>query len=219
MGIGLLGYALAQRAGVPYSQMIRAEITGPLRMNDTVFALSPEQERRLLQGHGATLEPVDAGFREGGIFAGAIGAKSTAEDLLAWLDANLHPERYAAGAAPGSPGATLPAAFAIDHQLRGMVKPNTEVAFSWLFDVKSGRFEHGGTTPGYTAHLEFAPAQDRGIVVLYNRMDESPGQRRFVDRVADNINELMSGKPVARIDLIPEDDPALAALDATNSDL
>jgi CubicO group peptidase (beta-lactamase class C family) len=106
MGIGLLGYALAQRAGVPYSQLIGAEITGPLRMNDTVFALSPEQERRLLQGHGATLEPVDAGFREGGIFAGAIGAKSTAEDLLTWLDANLHPERYAAGAAPGSPGDT-----------------------------------------------------------------------------------------------------------------
>ena len=219
MGIGLLGYALAQRAGVPYSQLIRAEITGPLRMNDTVFALSHEQERRLLRGHGDTLEPVDAGFRGGGIFAGAIGAKSTAEDLLTWLDANLHPERYAAGAAPGSPGATLPAAFAIDHQLRGTVKPNTEVAFSWLFDLESGRFEHGGTTPGYTAHVEFTPVQDRGIVVLYNRMDESPGQRRFVDRVAENINDLMSGKPAARIDLIPEDDPALAALDATDDDL
>jgi serine-type D-Ala-D-Ala carboxypeptidase/endopeptidase len=219
MGIGLLGYALAERAGVPYSQLIKNEITGPLRMNDTVFAVSPEQERRLIQGHGAALETVDAGFREGGIFAGAIGAKSTAEDLLIWLDANLHPERYAAGAAPDSPGATLPGAFALDHQLRGMVKPNTQVAFSWLFEVESGRFEHGGTTPGYTAHVEFAPAQDRGIVVLYNRMDELPGQRRFVDRVAENINELMSGMPASRIDLIAEDDPALAALDDTDNDL
>jgi D-alanyl-D-alanine-carboxypeptidase/D-alanyl-D-alanine-endopeptidase len=207
MGIGLLGYALARRAGVPFSQLIKTEITGPLRMNDTVFALSAEQERRVVQGHGSTLEPVDAGFREGGIFAGAIGAKSTVGDLLAWLDANLHPERYAAGAAPDSPGTTLPAAFALDHQLRGMVKPNTQVAFSWLFDVASGRFEHGGTTPGYTAHVEFAAAQDRGIVVLYNRMDELPGQRRFVDRVAENINELMSGSPATRIDLIAEDDP------------
>jgi serine-type D-Ala-D-Ala carboxypeptidase/endopeptidase len=219
MGIGLLGYALAQRADVPYSQLIRTEITGPLRMNDTVLALSPEQKRRIVQGHGATLDPVDAGFREGGIFAGAIGAKSTAEDLLTWLDANLHPERFAIGAAPGSTGATLPAAFALDHQLRGVVKPNTEVAFSWLFDVESSRFEHGGTTPGYTAHVEFAPAQDRGIVVLYNRMDELPGQRRFVDRVAENIDELMSGKPASRIDLISEDDPALAALEDTDNDL
>jgi D-alanyl-D-alanine-carboxypeptidase/D-alanyl-D-alanine-endopeptidase len=217
-GIGLLGYALAARAGVPYPQLIRNEITGPLQMNDTVFALSPDQGRRVIQGHGASMEPVDAGLGEGGIFTGAVSAKSTVNDLLIYLDANLHPDRYAAGASVGSSGATLPAAFAIDHQLRGIVKPNTEVAFSWLYDVPSGRYEHGGTTPGYTAHLEFAPNQDRGIVVLYNRMDELPGQQRFVDRIAENVNELMSGQPAARIDVISESDPALAALDETDND-
>jgi D-alanyl-D-alanine-carboxypeptidase/D-alanyl-D-alanine-endopeptidase len=218
-GIALLGYALAQRAGMPYAELIKAEITGPLQMNDTVFALSPAQAHRVIQGHGAGMEPVDAGLGDSGIFTGAVGAKSTVEDLLVYLDANLHPDRYAAGAAPGSPGATLPAAFALDHQLRGTVKPNTEVAFSWLYDVASGRYEHGGTTPGYTAHVEFAPNQDRGIVVLYNRMDEVTGQPRFVDRVAENINDLMSGKPAVRIDVTTQDDPSLAALDETDSDL
>jgi serine-type D-Ala-D-Ala carboxypeptidase/endopeptidase len=216
-GIGLLGYALAERAGVPYAQLIRTEITEPLHMNDTVFALSPEDEHRLVQGHDATLDPIDAGLRESGIFTGAVGAKSTVEDLLTYVDANLHPERYAVGAAPGSPGATMPAAFALDHQLRGIVKPNTEVALCWLFDRRSGRYEHGGTTPGYTAHVEFAPNQDRGIVVLYNRMDEQPGKERFVDRVAENVDELMSGQPASRIDLISESDPALAALGETDN--
>jgi D-alanyl-D-alanine-carboxypeptidase/D-alanyl-D-alanine-endopeptidase len=149
------------------------------------------------------------------MFTGAVGAKSTVEDLLTWLDANLHPDHYTAGAY----GATMPAAFAIDHQLRGNVKHNTEVAFSWLYDVESHTYEHGGTTPGYTAHVEFTPDEDRGVVVLYNRMDEVPGQRRFVDRVAENINELMSGKPAVRIDLLPEDDPANAALEETDNDL
>jgi D-alanyl-D-alanine-carboxypeptidase/D-alanyl-D-alanine-endopeptidase len=218
-GIGLLGYALAQRAGVPYAELVKAEITGPLQMNDTVFALSVSQARRVIQGHGAGMEPVDAGLGESGIFTGAVGAKSTVEDLLTYLDANLHPDRYAAGAATASPSATLPAAFAIDHQLRGPVKPNTEVAFSWLYDVASGRYEHGGTTPGYTAHVEFTPNQDRGIVVLYNRMDEASGHLRFVDLVAENINQLMSGKPAIRIDVISEDDPSLAALNETDSDL
>jgi serine-type D-Ala-D-Ala carboxypeptidase/endopeptidase len=217
-GIGLLGYALATRAGVPYAQLVRIEITEPLRMNDTVFALSPEQEHRVIQGHDATVDPIDAGLREGGIFAGAVGAKSTAEDLLAYLDANLHPENYAVGAAPGSPAATLPAAFAMDHEIRGSAKPNTEVALAWLFDRKSGRYEHGGTTPGYTAHVEFSPNRDRGIVVLYNRMDDQPGRERFVDRVAENIDELMSGTPAARIDLITDDDPALAALNEIDDD-
>ncbi len=217
-GIGLLGYALARRAGVSYPQLVRIEITEPLRMNDTVFALSPEQEHRLLQGHDATLDSIDAGLREGGIFAGAVGAKSTAEDLLTYLDANLHPERYAVGTAPGSPAATLPAAFAMDHQIRGSAKPNTEVALAWLFDRKSGRYEHGGTTPGYTAHVEFSPNRDRGIVVLYNRMDDQPGRERFVDRVAENIDELMSGTSAARIDFITDDDPALAALNEIDDD-
>ena len=218
-GIGLLGDALAQRAGVPYPEIVRTEITGPLRMNDTVFALSSEQKQHLAQGHGAALDPVDAGFRDSGIFAGAIGAKSTVGDLLTYLDANLHPDRYAAGAVPGTPRATLPAAFALDHQLRGDIRQNTAMALVWLFDRQSGRFEHGGTTPGYTAHVEFAPAQDRAIVVLYNRMDERQGQQRFVDRVAENINELMSGKPAARVDVIPEGDPALVALEQADDDL
>ncbi len=97
------------------------------------------------------------------------------------------------------------------------MKANTEVAFSWLYDVDARRYEHGGTTPGYTAHVEFAPDENRAIVVLYNRMDEMPGQQRFVDRVAENINDLMSGKPATRIDLIPADDPARAALEETDN--
>jgi CubicO group peptidase (beta-lactamase class C family) len=217
-GIALLGYGLANRAGVPYPQLVKTEITEPLRMSDTVFALSPDQKQRLIQGHDASLDPIDAGFRESGIFAGAVGAKSTAEDLLTYLDANLHPERYAVGSAPGSPASTLPAAFALDHQIRGSASPKTEVALAWLFDRKSGRYEHGGTTPGYTAHVEFAPNHDRGIVVLYNRMDEQPGRERFVDRIAENIDALMSGTPATRIDLITDEDPALAALNKIDDD-
>ena len=217
-GIALLGYALSQRAGVPYAQLVRTEITGPLKMNDTVFTLSPEQAYRLMQGHDTNLDPVDAGLGDSGIFAGAVGAKSTAGDLLVYLDANLHPDHYATGAAPGSSAATLPDAIALDHQTRGAVDQNTQIAFSWLYDAKSGRFQHGGTTPGFTAHVEFAPNQDRAIVVLYNRMDEMPGQTRFVDRVAENINDLMSGAPAVRIDIISESDPALSALDSNDSD-
>jgi D-alanyl-D-alanine-carboxypeptidase/D-alanyl-D-alanine-endopeptidase len=212
-GIALLGYALAQRTGVPYPQLIRNEISRPLRMDDTVFTLSPTQAQRLMQGHDANLDPIDAGLGDGGIFAGAIGAKSTAADLLIYLDANLNPDRYATASA------TLPAAIAIDHQLRGAVDQNTQVAFSWLYEMKSGRYEHGGTTPGFTAHIEFQPKQDRGIVVLYNRSDEIQGQDRFVDRVAENIDELMSGTPAARIDTIPESDPALEAINQADNDL
>ena len=50
-------------------------------------------------------------------------------------------------------------------------------------------------------------------------MDESLGQERFVDRVAENIDDLMSGKPATRIDLISDSYPALAALNQDENDL
>ena len=57
-------------------------------------------------------------------------------------------------------------------------------------------------------------------MVLYDRMDEVPGTtkiRRF--ELAENINELTSGRPAARIDLMSEDDPARAALKESDNDL
>ena len=37
LGFGLLGYALSNRAGVPYSALLEQEVTGPLGMRDTVI--------------------------------------------------------------------------------------------------------------------------------------------------------------------------------------
>ena len=71
-GIALLGFALAQREGVSYSQLIRNEITGPLRMNDTVFALSPDQARRLSK----VIAPIWMRSRLDGEMAGSSPARS-----------------------------------------------------------------------------------------------------------------------------------------------
>ena len=55
-GFGLLGYALSQRAGVSYEQLVQTDITGPLRMHDTVVTMSPAQRKRLIQGYYASFE-------------------------------------------------------------------------------------------------------------------------------------------------------------------
>jgi CubicO group peptidase (beta-lactamase class C family) len=41
MGVGLLGQALSRRAGMDYEALVRARVTGPLKMENTAIALSP----------------------------------------------------------------------------------------------------------------------------------------------------------------------------------
>jgi D-alanyl-D-alanine-carboxypeptidase/D-alanyl-D-alanine-endopeptidase len=115
LGFGLLGYALALRAGVSYGQLVQTEITGPLKMPDTVVTMSSAQHGRLIQGNDRFFNRADP--LDFGVLAGAGALKSTASDMLTYLDANLHPEKYAAGAAPGSPRATLPAAIPLTTNL------------------------------------------------------------------------------------------------------
>jgi hypothetical protein len=47
--------------------------------------------------------------------------------------------------------------------------------------------------------------------VLYNRSDITPGQMTFVDRVAANIEELMSGNPSIPLDYSSDIDRATLA--------
>jgi CubicO group peptidase (beta-lactamase class C family) len=90
LGFGLLGHALARRAQTDYSTLIRHLVSEPLGLMDTAATLSPGQRRRVVQGYDEEGEPVSAwAFDE--IFAGAGAMYSTAPDLLAWLEANLHP--------------------------------------------------------------------------------------------------------------------------------
>ena len=58
LGLGLLGHALALRAGADYEALLRRRITGPLGMSDTTIALSAEMKRRFAVPHDHHLEPV-----------------------------------------------------------------------------------------------------------------------------------------------------------------
>jgi len=175
LGFGLLGYALSQRAGLAYARLVQTEITGPLQMRDTIVTMSPPQRARLIQGYDGSFNR--AGPWDFDAFAGAGSLKSTASDMLTYLDANLHPEKYAAGAPLGSPAATLPAAVALAHEPRADAGADGKIALAWLGDPKLHYLWHNGGTGGYGSFASFNPAQDWAVVVLYNRFD---GDQRFL---------------------------------------
>jgi serine-type D-Ala-D-Ala carboxypeptidase/endopeptidase len=196
-GFGLLGTALSLRAGVPYGQLVRNEISAPLHMEDTVITLSPTQQSRLIQGHDAQNHP--AGRWDFDVFAGAGALVSTASDMLNYLDANLHPEKLTAGGAADSPAATLPAAITADHELRATGIGPAKVALAWLYNEQTKIYFHDGGTGGYASFAAFMPGDDRAIVVLYNRSDVATGSP-FAQRVFFNIVGLMRGEPTIKLD-------------------
>ena len=220
LGFALLGYGLSQRAGIPYAQLLSQQILTPLHMNDTGLTLSAAQQPRFIQGYDTRFDPTHPWDLNA--FAGAGAIKSTAADLLTYLDANLHPEKYTGGAAADSAAATLPAAVALDHQLRANVKLNGEVkiALAWFFDSKTGSYGHGGGTGGYTSQVQFNREHDLGIVTLYNRENMDITAPQFAERLNDNILQLMTGKPAIPVDYISRDERiALTPPNFTNSSI
>jgi CubicO group peptidase (beta-lactamase class C family) len=87
LGMGLLGRALAHRAGVDFETLVRQRITGPLGMADTAIALTPDQEARFATAHDHARRPVEAWQLP--TFAGAGALRSTADDMLTFLAAEL----------------------------------------------------------------------------------------------------------------------------------
>lgn len=187
LGFGLLGQALADRAGVPYSQLLQNEITGPLGMKDTVVALSAEQQLRFITGHDAAHHPAHAWDLDALAGAGAI--RSTADDMLTYLQANLHPDKLPSGASKTPNGETLPAALAQSHELRADATAGMRIALAWLYVPATGSYWHNGGTGGYSSSAAFNPKTDRAVVVLVNTSGD------FADRLAQHIGQRLAGKP------------------------
>lgn len=196
LGLGLLGQALANRAGVGYPTLLFGEVTGPLAMKDTVITLSAEQQHRFIEGHAADHRVAHAWDLDALAGAGAI--RSTADDMLTYLEAQLHPERIMSeGPKSSSQGRTLAAAITLSHELRADAGPGTQIAFAWLYNTETESYWHNGATGGYSSFAFFNPTGDYAAVVLMNTATGARGS--FADLVGQHINQRFAGSPAVSL--------------------
>jgi D-alanyl-D-alanine-carboxypeptidase/D-alanyl-D-alanine-endopeptidase len=198
LGVGLLGYALAQRMGVSYDDLIRNEVTGPMNLHDTTIELSPAQKQRFIPGHDGAGRVT--GAWDINALAGAGGLRSTADDLLHYCQALMAPEKLGTEARAGSPAATLPASLLLDREVRADGPGPLKIALLWLVNPQTGEYWHNGGTGGYTASVSWNPRTGRAVVVLYNREDADPGKPQFVERVRAHVSALLAGAPAPALD-------------------
>ena len=158
LGVGLLGHALATRADSDYETLVRGRVLRPLAMLDTSITLTPSDRDRLAAGHDRALDPV-ANW-DIPTLAGAGALRSTVNDLLTFIEANL-----------GVRESPLRVAIEATHRSqRSFGPPNMDIGLGWLLRTQHGRTIawHNGGTGGYRSFLGFDRASGTGVVVLSN---------------------------------------------------
>jgi D-alanyl-D-alanine-carboxypeptidase/D-alanyl-D-alanine-endopeptidase len=164
--MGLLGHVLALRAGTSYEGLVRSRICEPLGLRDTWIEI-PERERgRLATGHTWRGRPTSPWHLAA--LAGAGGLRSTAADVLAFLD--LHTAR--------SQSPRLAAAAAETARPRARWG-RAEIGLGWLIIPPGRRLPwgrqrsrvllHEGGTGGFRSFAGVIPERDACAVVLANQ--------------------------------------------------
>lgn len=167
-GAGLLGHALARRAGKEYEALLRARITKPLGMKSTVVVLTDDLRARLAHGYNTLGLPV-ANW-DIPTLVGAGGIRSTARDMLTWLRVNF----------------TDNGAFAAARKVRFEGPPALGLGWHVAGDGKT-RW-HNGQTGGYHSFAAVNVEKKTAVVVLANTATHE------VDRLGNRLMAMLSKK-------------------------
>ncbi|HEJ1497658.1 TPA: PDC family class C beta-lactamase [Pseudomonas aeruginosa] len=188
--IGLFGYLAARSLGQPFERLMEQQEFPALGLEQTHLDVPEAALAQYAQGYGKDDRPLRVG--PGPLDAEGYGVKTSAADLLRFVDANLHPERL-----------DRPWAQALDATHRGYYKVGDMTqglgweAYDWPISLK--RLQAGNSTPmalqphriarlpapqalegqrllnktgstnGFGAYVAFVPGRDLGLVILANR--------------------------------------------------
>jgi len=153
--VALLGRLLAQRAQLDYETLLKQRVLKPLGMNDTTLSLTPEQSKRLAQGHDRYLQPVRTWYLKTLPASGSLF--SSANDLMALLSAHL-----------GYDNTPLRAAMEYQRATRHPAKASQALGWGVRIRGDNQAFGHDGSKEGYRSAIFLNPQARTGVVVLTN---------------------------------------------------
>lgn len=158
VGGGLLGHALALRAGMNYEALVKSRICVPLGMNSTAITLAPEMKARLAVGHDPSIDPTKNWDLP--TLAGAGALRSDANDMVMFIAANLGYTKTA----------LAPAMESMLQVRRPTGQTGLKIALGWHINTTNGKeiVWHNGGTGGYRSFIGFDPKTRVGVALLSN---------------------------------------------------
>ena len=215
LGVGILGNVLAWKFDRSYEEAIVEEICRPLGLKDTRITLTEEQQARLALGYleDGKLTP----HWDLPTLAGAGALRSTANDLLTFLEANLQPGQTPMAEAILNTHKLRHQTFAPTGGLLGLLggvakwirrlqgsplveREETGVGLGWFVEYMPGIDRevrnHNGGTGGHRSFCGFIEETQTGVVVLsnYGEILSSMFGRYSIDAVALKILETINSK-------------------------
>jgi serine-type D-Ala-D-Ala carboxypeptidase/endopeptidase len=158
LGFGLLGIALANRAGVPYEELLLERVCAPLGMKQTRITLTNEMSRRFVQGHDLDMKPTERWSWPA--MPGAGCALSTANDLSRFVKACMGMTRTRLGASLAR----------LTQTQRPTSLPGTNAGMGWYI-TSTGDDQlvwKSGLSMGCNTFMGFSQRKRRGAVLMGN---------------------------------------------------
>ncbi|KAA6169265.1 class C beta-lactamase [Pseudomonas veronii] len=188
--LGLFGYLAAQSLKQPFDQLMEKTLLPALGLKHTFVKVPQSQMSLYAQGYGKDGKPVRVG--PGAMDSEAYGIKTSAADLLKYVDVNMHPANL---------DKTLQQAITVTHtgyysvdgmtqglgwemypypiQLDALIAGNsTPMAMephkvNWLTPPQAPRADtlvnKTGSTNGFGAYVAYVPSKGVGVVILANK--------------------------------------------------
>ncbi len=187
--IGLFGHLAATSLAKPFQQLMEKDLLPQLGMQESYVQIPAKQMSRYAWGYR---DDKAVRVTPGALDAEAYGLKSSATDMLRFIDANLHPDQLPA-----------PLRLAISSTHRGFYQVGDMTqALGWeryAYPISLERLQAGnsaemalqpqtvarlsmpkpaegdlllnktGSTNGFGAYILLLPARDTGLVILANR--------------------------------------------------
>lgn len=187
--IGLFGHLAAASLAEPFQQLMAKDLLPQLGMQESYVRIPTEQMERYAWGYR---DDKAVRVTPGALDAEAYGLKSSATDMLRFIDANLHPDQLPA---------SLRQAISSTHRGYYQVGDMTQ-ALGWeryTYPIRLEKLQAGnsaemalqaqpvarfsapkpaegdlllnktGSTNGFGAYILLLPARDTGLVILANR--------------------------------------------------
>jgi CubicO group peptidase (beta-lactamase class C family) len=169
-GIGLLSYLVTTATGKTWEEQLHSEILRPLGIADTTLRPTPEQQKRMAEGHNragqnAPRWPVYAWYAAGGL-------RSTAHDMISFGEAYLgHNEVNGK-----SVSAELMAAMQLAQKPIFTMPNGNKQAMAWVNDMQGGNpviLKNGGTA-GFGTGIAIDPTKDAALFIGMNQAGAQP---------------------------------------------